>query len=47
MFLATLYKVMCTQQQGIMSMVATQAAVPVHLGINNMATGYSQARSTD
>ena len=38
MFLATLYQLMCTQQQGIAAMVVTHARVPVHLGIHNWAT---------
>ena len=37
-FLAALYQLMCTQQQGITSMVVPQAKVPVHLGIHNWAT---------
>ena len=37
-FLAALYQLMCTQQQGITSMVVTQAGVPVHLGVHSSAT---------
>ena len=37
-FLAVLYQLICTQQQGITSMVVTQAGLPVHLGVNNWAT---------
>ena len=37
-FLAALYQLICTQQQGITSMVVAQAGVPVHLGVNNWAT---------
>ena len=44
MFLATLYQVMCTQQQGITSMVAAQAGVPVHLGISSWVTQASLTR---
>ena len=36
-FLAALYQLMCTQQQGITSMVVTQAGVPVHLGVHSWA----------
>ena len=36
-FLATLYQLMCTQQQGITSMVVAQARVPVHLGVHSWA----------
>ena len=36
-FLAALYQLICTQQQGITSMVVTQAGVPIHLGVNNRA----------
>ena len=42
--LAALYQLICTQQQGVTSMVVTQAGVPVHLGINNWATTASMAR---
>ena len=42
--LAALYQLICTQQQGITSMVVTQAGVPVHLGINNWATMASMTR---
>ena len=34
-FLAALYQLICTQQQGITSLVVAQAGVPVHLGVNN------------
>ena len=37
-FLAALYQLMCTQQQGITSMVVAQARVPVHLGVHSWAT---------
>ena len=37
-FLAALYQLICTQQQGITLMVVTQAGVPIHLGVNNWAT---------
>ena len=37
-FLAVLYQLICTQQQGITSMVVAQAGIPVHLGVNNWAT---------
>ena len=37
-FLAALYQLICTQQQGITSMVVAQAGVPVHLGVKNWAT---------
>ena len=37
-FLAALYQLICTQQQGITSMVVAQASVPIHLGVNNWAT---------
>ena len=43
-FLAALYQLICTQQQGITSMVVTQAGVPVHLGVNNWATTASMTR---
>ena len=43
-FLAALYQLICTQQQGITSMVVTQASVPVHLGVNNWATMASMTR---
>ena len=36
-FLAAMYQLICTQQQGITSMVVTQAGVPVHLRVNNWA----------
>ena len=36
-FLAALHQLMCTQQQGITSMVVTQARVPVHLGVHSWA----------
>ena len=34
-FLAALYQLMCTQQQGITSMVVAQARVPIHLGVHS------------
>ena len=37
-FLAALYQLICTQQQGITLMVVAQASVPIHLGVNNWAT---------
>ena len=37
-FLAALYQLMCTQQQGITSMVVAQAGVPVHLRVHSWAT---------
>ena len=37
-FLAALYQLICTQQQGIILMVVAQAGIPVHLGVNNWAT---------
>ena len=37
-FLAALYQLICTQQEGITSMVVTQASILVHLGVNNWAT---------
>ena len=43
-FLAALYQLMCTQQQGITSMVITQAGVPVHLGVYRWATQASMTR---
>ena len=43
-FLAALYQLICTQQQGITLMVVTQASVPVHLGVNNWATTASMTR---
>ena len=43
-FLAALYQLICTQQQGITSMVVAQARVPVHLGVNNWATTASMTR---
>ena len=43
-FLAALYQLICTQQQGITSMVVAQAGVPVHLGVNNWATRASMTR---
>ena len=43
-FLAALYQLICTQQQGITSMVVAQAGVPVHLGVNNWATTASMTR---
>ena len=43
-FLAALYQLMCTQQQGITSMVVAQAGVPVHLGIHSWGTEVSLTR---
>ena len=43
-FLAALYQLICTQQQGITSMVVAQASVPIHLGVNNWATTTSMTR---
>ena len=43
-FLAALYQLICIQQQGITSMVVTQAGVPIHLGVNNWATAASMTR---
>ena len=43
-FLAALYQLICTQQQGITLMVVTQAGVLVHLGVNNWATTASMTR---
>ena len=43
-FLAALYQLICTQQQGITSMVVAQAGVPIHLGVNNWATTTSMTR---
>ena len=43
-FLAALYQLICTQQQGITLMVVAQAGVPVHLGVNNWATTASMTR---
>ena len=37
-FLAALYQLTCTQQQGITSMVVPQAGVPVYLGVHSWAT---------
>ena len=36
-FLAALYQLICTQQQGITSMVVTQAGAPLHLGVHTWA----------
>ena len=36
-FLAALYHLICTEQQGIASMVVTQAGVPLHLGVHTWA----------
>ena len=36
-FLVALYQLMCTQQQGITSMVVVQARVSIHLGVNSWA----------
>ena len=43
-FLAALYQLICTQQQGITSVVVAQAGVPVQLGVNNRATTTSMTR---
>ena len=43
-FLAALYQLMCTQQQGITSMVVAQAGVPVHLGVHSWATQASMTQ---
>ena len=43
-FLAALYQLMCMQQQGITSMVVTQARVPVHLGVHSWATQASMTQ---
>ena len=43
-FLAALYQLICTQQQGITSIVVAQAGVPVHLGVNNWATTASMTQ---
>ena len=43
-FLAALYQLMCTQQQGITSMVVAQARVPVHLGVHSWAMQASMTR---
>ena len=43
-FLAALYQLICTQQQGITLMVVAQASVPIHLGINNWATTTSMTQ---
>ena len=43
-FLATLYQLMCTQQQGITSMVVAQARVPIHLGVHIWAAQASMTR---
>ena len=43
-FLAALYQLMCTQQQGITSMVVTQAGVLVHLGVHSWATQASMTQ---
>ena len=43
-FLAALYQLICTQQQGITSMVVAQAGILVHLGVNNWATMASMTR---
>ena len=43
-FLAALYQLMCTQQQGITSMVVAQARVPVHLGVHSWAMLASMTR---
>ena len=43
-FLAALYKLICTHQQGITSMVVAQAGLLVHLGVNNWTTTASMTR---
>ena len=43
-FLAALYQLICTQQQGITSMVVTQAGISIHLGVNNWAATASMTR---
>ena len=43
-FLAALYQLICTQQQGITLMVVAQAGVPVHLRVNNWAATASMTR---
>ena len=43
-FLAVLYQVMCTQQEGITLMLMAQARLPVHLCINNWPTQVSLTR---
>ena len=43
-FLAALYQLMCTQQQGITSMVVAQAGVPVHLGVHSWAAQASMTQ---
>ena len=44
MFLVTLYQLICTQQQGITSMVIIQAGVPVHLGVHSWAAQSAMTR---
>ena len=43
-FLAALYQLIYTHQQGITSMVVAQAGIPVHLGVNNWATTASMTQ---
>ena len=43
-FLAALYQLICTQQQGITSMVVAQAGVPLHLGDHTWAAMASMTR---
>ena len=43
-FLATLYQLMCTQQQGITCLVVAQAGVPIHLGVHSWAAQVSMTR---
>ena len=43
-FLAALYQLICTRQQGITSMVVAQAGVPIHPGVNNWATTASMTQ---
>ena len=43
-FLAALYQLICTQQQGITSMVVAQAGVPVHLRVHSWAATASMTR---
>ena len=42
--LATLYQLLCTQQQGITSMVVAQARVPTHLGVHSWAAKVSMTQ---
>ena len=43
-FLAALYQLMCTQQQGITSMVVAQAGAPIHLGVHSWAAQASMTQ---